>query len=220
MVKRLSCMLQKRNYVEIIELLLSHTHTNVNAQDNDGKTALMYATERNYEMAIELLLSHERTHVNEADNNGKTALMYATERNYVEIIELLLSHTHTNVNAQDNDGKTALMYATERNYEMAIQLEINYVPNRIIAHTHDINIQDNDGKTALMQKNTVTDLSLLDFFIDHGLELGVHGQVVKKHLRHAMKELERERASAVAWRAKYFIEKVQVCFCWNVQIRR
>ena len=50
-------------------------------------------------------------------------------------------------------------------------------------HTTDINIQDNDGKTALMQKNTVTQPSLLEFFIDHGLELGLHVEVVKKHLR-------------------------------------
>ena len=60
----------------------------VNAKDNLGYTALMYAAENGHTETAQALLAHG-TDVNAKDNFGWTALMYAKEMGYVETIRML-----------------------------------------------------------------------------------------------------------------------------------
>jgi hypothetical protein len=69
--------------VKIIVTMLLISNVNVNAKDNDGKTALMYAADE-YMIAAELIKSG--ADVNATDNNGMTALMY-TAKKYGEEFE-------------------------------------------------------------------------------------------------------------------------------------
>ena len=59
----------------------------VNAKDNDGKTALMFAATNNSSDVAWLLLA-AGADANAKDNDGSTALMFATEQEAIDIAEL------------------------------------------------------------------------------------------------------------------------------------
>jgi uncharacterized protein len=105
---------------------------NIEARDQDGRTALMNAvTEENID-SVELLLS-KRENIEAKDNNGKTALFRAAmdddfhgdlgAGNYVEVTKLLLSKG-ANVDAKDKNGRTALQMAT-RSYKVDVAKLLN-----------------------------------------------------------------------------------------------
>ncbi len=83
---------------------------NVDQQDEDGKTALIYSAGSfaNLEMVIELLYKGANT--DQQDNDGKTALIHAVFHNDEDIVAILLKK-NADVNQQDKNGKTALDYA-------------------------------------------------------------------------------------------------------------
>jgi len=60
---------------------------NVNAQDQDGKTPLMYATIGDHLDIVNNLLG-KAADGNASDNTGKTALMYAALGGYPDIIRV------------------------------------------------------------------------------------------------------------------------------------
>ncbi len=110
----------------------------INAKDNDGWTALMYAAIGHKDIA-ELLLAH-RANVNAKDNKGNTALWFAAEKGRKEIVEMLLKAS-ADVNAKNVYGQTALMNAASRGYKDIVQM--------LIAKGADVNAKDKYGGTAL-----------------------------------------------------------------------
>jgi serine/threonine-protein phosphatase 6 regulatory ankyrin repeat subunit B len=63
----------------------------VNAKRNDGRTALMIASERGHKEVVKLLLE-KGADVNAKNKEGMTALKYASENGHKEIVELLKSY--------------------------------------------------------------------------------------------------------------------------------
>ena len=59
-----------------VKKALRHPSTNVNAQNINGKTALMFALEENYRRAVIEILKHPDTDVFLVSNDGRTALEY------------------------------------------------------------------------------------------------------------------------------------------------
>ena len=78
----------KKNNVEKLKLLIEKG-ANVNAADEDGKTALMYAALCDAKETAELLIE-KGADVNAVNDNGETALMMATKKNNKEIADLLI----------------------------------------------------------------------------------------------------------------------------------
>ena len=100
----------------------------INAKDNKGMTALMYAAKDNiHPEVITVLLEAadefnrkrpwyklgKKVDINDVDREGKTALMYAAESNSLDMVQVLLK-AGAKVNAKDGQKKTALMYAAKR----------------------------------------------------------------------------------------------------------
>ena len=110
----------------IVNLLLSKPDINVNLQNDEKKTALIYAVEKAesnllYEKKIEedyekirMLLEKPDINVNLQDNTGKTPLIYAIQKDREDIAELLLGKPDININLQDNTGKTPLDIAIKK----------------------------------------------------------------------------------------------------------
>ena len=88
---------------------------NVNAKDNDGNTALMWAAYNGHTERVKLLIEHG-ANINAKDNDGETALMQAAFYGYIEIVKLLLEYG-ASVNDKDNEGWTALEWT--RNTQIA-----------------------------------------------------------------------------------------------------
>jgi ankyrin repeat protein len=136
----------------------------INLQDNDGYTALMYAIKENNIEIINKILNF-KPDINLQNKYDKTALMYAIKENNIEIINKILDF-NPDINLQDDDGDTALMYAIKENNIEIIHKILNLKPN--------INLQNKYGITDLMYiivKHIDTTSSILNSIINKMLDL-------------------------------------------------
>lgn len=140
-----------------VEVLLA-AGANVNAQDENGDTALMYVTPYGYyeinksKKIMELLLS-AGANANAVNNAGNTALMKMVshftdgemgERDRLELIDTLIT-AGANVNAANKEGKTALMYIILDGYN-----DYSLIATKLLVAGADVNAADNQGRTVLM----------------------------------------------------------------------
>ena len=101
----------------VVEMLVE-AEADIDAREEDDRTALMLAAERSRTEIAKVLL-HFGANVNEQDKDGKTALMYAVKQQNSwqgssdpELIDVLLE-AGADVNEKSEDGMTALMFATK-----------------------------------------------------------------------------------------------------------
>jgi hypothetical protein len=105
-----------------VELLLGFESIEINAQDEDGRTALLSAARNGHVGVMEILISTNRMDVNLKDKYGCTALMWATKFLHYEVVKLLLRTKGVDILAEDNLGKSALIHAAEANSKDIQQL--------------------------------------------------------------------------------------------------
>ncbi|MBQ7606699.1 MAG: ankyrin repeat domain-containing protein, partial [Desulfovibrionaceae bacterium] len=114
---------------------------NVNATDQSGWTALMWAIFGNQGSSENVdILIKGGADVN-VSVNGYTPLMEAAEFNKNSDVMKVLLAAHANVNAQDNEGKTALIYAVQHNTSEIVAL--------LLSAGADRKLSDKNGCTAL-----------------------------------------------------------------------
>ena len=126
------------NDIEAIQVALGKS--DINYVDEEGSTALMWASYYNNPEIVKLLLS-SGAHINHIDNNGYNALLWAVIKNNSEIIKLLLRSGGANINHAGEDGDTALIKAAIYNNPEMVKL--------LLRNGADINHINNDGETAL-----------------------------------------------------------------------
>lgn len=80
---------KKGNIARVAELI--NKGADINAKDNDGKTALIYAADKGH-TEIATLLIDKGANVNAKSNGGKTALMLARAIGHEDIVQLLKAH--------------------------------------------------------------------------------------------------------------------------------
>ena len=91
-------------YSAVVELLLRHPDISINAENENGSTALMVASENGHDAVAELLLSRPDIDFNtQEQEQGRTALMLACRFGYVAIVKLLLSQPTITINTQDEN---------------------------------------------------------------------------------------------------------------------
>ena len=115
----------------------------VNAQDKDGRTALMIACQETtkYADVALALLEDDNIKVDLVDEYGKTALDYASENRMTEVVKKLIER-RADVNIQDENGDTALIGACKKN-------RVN-VALALLEHPYiEVNLMNNNGETAL-----------------------------------------------------------------------
>ena len=124
--------------------ILLNAGADVNAKDDSGKTALMYAANAFNGGDVELvnILLAAGADVNAKNDWGYTALMYAANYNVEDGIFEPLIKAGADVNARDNEGRTALIIASDGWCKEGIETML-----RLGA---DVNARDNKGKTAAM----------------------------------------------------------------------
>ncbi len=130
----------------------------VNAKNNEGKTALMWAAMFGHADVAEILLKHG-ANVNAKDNDGWTALMKAAKYGHADVAEVLLKHG-ADVNANNNNGKTALMFAAENGHADVAEV--------LLKHGADVNAEDDDGMTALMFAAGYGHVDVAEVLLKHG----------------------------------------------------
>lgn len=143
----------------------------INAQDSDGRTALIWAAYKGHENVVKLLLESPGININLRDRTGYSAIKAAASNGrenvikllltipeidinslnealivaigYENIVKLLLSVKGVNVNTKDIAGKTPLMFAAHMHDDDIVKFLLT-VPGI------DINAQSNSGYTPLM----------------------------------------------------------------------
>ncbi len=130
---------KSNNLAEIKNLLANGV--DVNAMDEDHRTALMYASFEGYtDIMQSLILAGAKVDIQ--DLNGRTALMFSSSGPFPNAVKLLLESGAT-TNIQDNtEHFTALMYAAAEGHLENIKLLIEYGA--------DPSLKDVDGDNALV----------------------------------------------------------------------
>ena len=100
----------KAGHIEIVELLLNKG-ADVNDPNDDGRTALIWASLREHPEIEAMLLKQPGIDVDMKRNNGDTDLMVASRNGHTKVVKMLLEN-RADVNAKNNDGETALNMAS------------------------------------------------------------------------------------------------------------
>ena len=112
----------------------------INAKDEDGRTALMYAAYNGHTVIIEMLI-RKGASVNLTDNFGRTALMFASSGPYPESVRVLLKNQADPNMVDKEEHFTALMYAAAEG-----QTEVAKI---LLTFKADPKLRDIDGDNAL-----------------------------------------------------------------------
>lgn len=127
-----------KNMYNIVIKLLVHG-ADIEAQDGNGMTPLLYSAIYNCGEITKLLISYG-ANVNMEDFVKRTALHFAAERNFMEIADTLLT-TGIDIDHQDKYGWSALFGAIMYNHLEMVQL--------LLSRGASVHLKDYTGDTAL-----------------------------------------------------------------------
>ena len=128
--------------LEVTRILLGRNDTEVDAQDDEGLTALHSASRawpEGHPEVVRLLLDQgAKAHVR--DNGGNTALHIAAFHGCLEVSCILLQH-NAEIDARNDNGSTPLLRASKAGHLDVVQL--------LLSHDADAHVRDSNGNTAL-----------------------------------------------------------------------
>lgn len=103
----------------------------VNIQTDDGRNALMLASQDSNLEIVKELLKDPKIDVNVLDVFNNTALIWASYKGELEIVKELLKDPKIDISVVDSDGKTALGYAKEKGYKEIESLLMTFNNNKV-----------------------------------------------------------------------------------------
>ena len=106
---------------EMVRLALEHGAF-LTAKNNNGVSALIWATNNNHLEIVKLLLE-KGANIEDRSNNLRTSLIWACHWGHINVVEFLLDKG-ANVHAYDNDGMTPLMCAAISGNKQIVELLI------------------------------------------------------------------------------------------------
>lgn len=111
------------HYIDLIKILLSNTSVNVNDQNTEGYTALMYACSPSDACleVIRLLLAHPDIDPNVKNSAGDTVfhmIVGRVECYNLEAFRLILSHPKSDASITNHNGYTAFEYCDQKMVEV------------------------------------------------------------------------------------------------------
>jgi ankyrin repeat protein len=147
----------RAGHFDVVDILLRH-HSDVNALDYRGTTALMEACHGGpwkFEPAegiIQLLLDH----------NPQIDLFQAAATGQTSLIESILDQDSSVLDTPDGQGKTALFHAAHNDRFAAVKL--------LVERGADVNRSDAVGTAALHRTSGQCSDELIQYLIDHGAD--------------------------------------------------
>ncbi|PNP49542.1 hypothetical protein THARTR1_09864 [Trichoderma harzianum] len=153
-----ACLLAaKRGILRNLMTLLLNPYIDPNQENNDKKTAAMYAAAgyqeegeatpvyltRKKHFVLLVLIDDERVDLNKVDDNGWTAMHWAVRKNRRENLRLLLESGRVDVNQDGGPGRPTLMEACILKYSNMTEILLE-------AGGVDLVKRNADGETPLM----------------------------------------------------------------------
>ena len=138
----------------------------VNVQQSDGSTALLYAIHQGDKELVSALLN-AGADANHTNAYGAGALSEAAQLGDIEILRALLDKG-ADANWHNPEGETALMIAARSGNLPFAEL--------LLAHGADVNAIENwGGQSALMWATAQGQVEMMSLLIEHGADLNRHG---------------------------------------------
>jgi len=145
----------RAGHIDVVDVLLRY-HSDVNAVDHRGRTALMEACHGGpwkrepAEEIIQRLLDH----------NARIDLIQAAATGRTDLIASILDRDGSLIDIPDNQGKTAVFHAAQNNRFAAVKL--------LVERGADVNRSDAVGIAALHRTSGQCSNALIQYLIDHG----------------------------------------------------
>ena len=121
-------------------IILLELGANVDYQNEDGQTALIFASQNAHYQIVELLLK-ENADPNLQNQEGWNALMFASQYGHYQVTQRLLKE-NVDPNFQTQEGLTALIFASGNGHYQVVEL--------LLQKNADPNLQTQEGLTALI----------------------------------------------------------------------
>lgn len=134
---------------------------NPNAQDADGRTALISAAARGELDVVNTLISRG-VDINVKDKNGYTALSHAIDAMHDGVEEALLSRPGLDPNCRGKNSRPALIAYVWRDNKDRVE--------KLLAHGADLGMQDADGDTALHGAAQSGNVEIMRLLLDKGAD--------------------------------------------------
>ena len=151
---------QREAWDEVRKILLHSTSVNIDAKNEFGSTALIYAAKAgNVDICRELL--DMGANVNAEDAFSHTPLLEASRGGHYEMVKVLLDGG-ADVDARDF-GETALMWASEAGYDDIVKL--------LIERGADVNARSNIDDTALISAVTHGRYEITKILLENGADV-------------------------------------------------
>jgi ankyrin repeat protein len=147
-------MLAAQNQNHDMILFLLDKHADPNLQDDNGKTALMYAIKPD-----DFILRMDHSHKAEADS-----------------VRILVSAS-ANLDIQDCNGNTALMLALDSNSMFHVSTSPEFI-SMFLSFNHDTTLKNNAGHTALMIAAQRGNLNAIPLLMQRTRDLLKHRKTV------------------------------------------
>jgi uncharacterized protein len=139
----------------LIELL--DAGCDVNAQDEEGRTALIQATIYNNVEVVQILIEHG-ANVNTRDFFGGNAALHFAAKNYsLELLQLLLKNK-AEIDIKDINGNTPLFQAVVNASGKGGVIQ------QLLLHGANRNLKNNQGVSPLELAKTIADYNMVQFF--------------------------------------------------------
>jgi len=154
---------------------------NINAQDANGRTAIMAATHRNQVATVKTLIE-AGADINIQDKRKDNPFLYAGAEGLLDILNLLIA-AHADTKLTNRYGGTALIPASERGH-------VAVVETLLMQTDVAVNHVNNLGWTALLEAIILSDgdvkhQQIVQLLIEHGADVNLPDKDGVRPLQHA-----------------------------------
>ena len=167
--------------LEVVEFLIDND-ADVDARDDDGRSALTWAIERNNFAMVDLILE-AGADINQTADDGRTPFSWARERD----MAVKLIDAGADIEEPDAEGRNALMRAARRSQPGTVQV--------LIAEGLDVNHTDNYGRHSLIYLTSYFREEypeMVELLLENGAEIDLQDEQGRTALRWAAERRHHE----------------------------
>ncbi|KAL9074784.1 MAG: hypothetical protein Q9157_004274 [Trypethelium eluteriae] len=134
----------KQGQTSLLQALIDAGKLEVNGEDTDGWTPLIWAARNRHEALVKLLLDTGKVEIDARDKyNNRTPLLYAAQHGHEAVVKLLLDTGKVDIDVRDkHNSRTPLSWAVMYGHDAIVKLLLD--TNEV-----DVNVKDDLGRTPL-----------------------------------------------------------------------